>query len=209
MPTVRRARGLTLMDVVLAAALLVLAFLAWLPGRRVESVIAREDAALAVLADLGARLDAFRERAELDRDGDGRGETPPLEILIGGDPGFRASADGTAWEHGGYWFTVLVPGPDRLARRPTGTGPAEPAEATYVLVAWPVDPGHSGMRAYLRTPLDGLLRHAADGYPYGGADAPPVPRTALVQRHSGVLRPVSLRDPKVWVPPRETVDRKR
>ena len=158
------------------------------------------------LREVGERLDARRAAAQIDTDGDGRGETPPIGDVASTADGFRPGADGAASERDGYWFTVLVPGADRLPRRAgTAEVSTDGSEATYVLIAWPVDPGKSGMRAYVRTPLDGLLRHGIDGYPYGGPDAPPAPRHVLVERRAGLLQPVPLRDGEVWVPPRETV----
>ena len=210
MHTRRVARGLTLLDAVLAGSMLVLAWMAWSPGRHIRDVLAAEDVATATLQDLATRVDQHRTGAATDVDGDGMGETPAISVLVSESEGFRPDADGSAWQRDGYWFTLLVPGGDRLPHQPDGTeARADLAEATYVLIAWPVEPGVSGMRAYLRTPLDGVLRHAVDGYPYGGPDKPPAPRVALLERRAGTLRPISLKDGSLWVSPRETLKTSR
>jgi hypothetical protein len=47
-----------------------------------------------------------------------------------------------------------------------------------MIVAWPAEPGVTGMRAYMATP-HGILRHQIDGYPYSGD--PPAPEWPLVR----------------------------
>ncbi len=202
-------RGISTMDVVLVVAVVALGVLTWLPWQRVRGVLAAEDVAMANMHLLDRALQEPRAAARRDLDGDGRGETPPIAAIAAGIDGFEPSADGNAWRRDGYWFTVLVPDHERLPAAPRDDPAlADPAEATYVLIGWPCEPGRSGMRAYLRSPLDGLLRHAVDGYPYGGPDRPPAPRVALVESRSGTLRAVRLKS-GLWVPPRETLREKR
>lgn len=69
------------------------------------------------------------------------------------------------WERGGYFFTTRLPG---LKREPVeSTSPdvvTDFAEVAFLLIAWPVEPGETGMRAY-HTAAYGTLQHAIDGYP--------------------------------------------
>jgi len=208
-PRRHRVRGVTLIDAVLVAALAGLVALAALPAVRVRHALKSEEAVMATVRELSSRIDAFRSAAKRDTDGDGRGEAPPLGDVLTPEDGFVPDPSGRAWQRGGYWYTVLVPGGDRTAAQPSDDpGLADGSETTYLVIAWPVVPGRTGMRAYLRTPGDGLLRHAIDGYPYRGPERPPAPRGLLVERHSGALQAVQLRSDD-WVPPRETVGPRR
>lgn len=201
----RRERGLTLFDGLLLVALLAIVGLVLLPGRRVDGVLAAEEAAIDFSRQLGSRIDAIRAAAARDLDGDGVGEAPPIAEVIEASDGATASSSGTAFRRDGYWYTVLVPGRDRMASQPSDEPRvATRAAVTYVIMAWPVEPGKSGMRAYLRSPHGGLLRHAIDGYPYGGPDRPPAPRVPLVETRGGETQPVLLASDR-WVAPRETV----
>jgi len=198
--------GFTLTDGLVVFALLVLVSMAFVPHLRVRFLLKREDSIAQDLRDLRDRLEEARLTGP-DRDGDGRREYPQLgDALktrsvqfdpVPGQPG--------VFESYGYYFALFFP--DRNRRAVAASDPAVPAdyaEVTFLLIAWPVDPGVSGFRAYLCTPPDGVLRHGIDGYPYGGPEHPPIPRVDLVDLRDG--RPVArtLRDTRTqtWMPPR-------
>ncbi len=205
----QRNVGQTLFDGLLVASLLGVVALVLLPGARVTRVIEAEDKAIAFTREIASRLDAHRAAAERDLDDDGVGETPPIGEIIRPEDGAEPSSGGTAFRKDGYWFTVLVPGGDRMPAQPADTPErAAYAETTYLIAAWPVEPGISGMRAYARTPTDGLLRHAIDGYPYGGPDRPPTPRMPLIGTRGGQPLPLPLASDD-WVAPRENVGRRK
>ncbi len=199
------SRGATLFDTLLLVAGVALVLSVLRLEVAVRHVLGAESAALADLRDLATRVDAYRASAARDLDHDGVGETGPLGDMLGERArAFRRADAANAWRRGGYWFTALVPGRDRTPAPPSDDPAlADLAEAAWLLVAWPVEPGTTGMRAYLRTQHDGLLRHTVDGYPYGGPTRPPFPRVPLARVVAGRLAPASLRDEDAWVSPRE------
>lgn len=205
-----RSRGVTLFDGLLLLTLVATAVLVALPTLHIDSIVAAEDEVGREILDLGERAEAARAAALRDLDGDGQGEAPPLSDVFGSrSVQFQPSPGGAAWSRGGYWFTLLTPGRGGLPAPPNDDPTmADYAEVAYLLVAWPVEPGRSGMRAYLWTPTDGLLRHVVDGYPYGGADRPPQPRESLVVVGTDGLRARRVFVPETdapWRPPRDTI----
>jgi hypothetical protein len=204
----RRDQGLTFFDGLLVASLLAIVGLVWLPSVRVGQVLEAEDRAVDFTRELASRVDDYRAEVKRDLDGDGIGETPPIgDVVVPADDA-RTSPGGISIEKDGYWFTILVPGRDSLPIQPAPeVRLARLSATTYVILAWPVEPGVSGMRAYLRTPHSGLLRHAIDGYPYGDGDRPPPLRAPLVDIRGGTPRPLALAS-DLWVAPRETVKQK-
>lgn len=188
--------------------LALVAVVVW-PRVRVARMLAAEDRVMDKLASLAKEIAAFQSLGSRDADGDGHGEVGTLREVMDEQGHPKAYLDivpGTdVWAptRAGYYIALFVPGPDR---RPAPAGgddvPADHAETMWVLAAWPTEPGRTGMRAYLRTPGDGILRDAVDGYPYGGADRAPVPDVALLSSTPQGLRPEKLRG-KRWVSPRE------
>ena len=111
------------------------------------------------------------------------------------------------WKRGGYYFTVLLP--NRRREPVPALSPevhTDYAEVAELLVAWPADPGTSGMRAYVRWPGGQLLQHAIDGYPY--TRDPPVPDAPLVAVAGGAPRPADRYDREDWRPPVFTTGRR-
>ena len=194
----------------LLVALVGIGLLVVRPAWRVERVLVHEEAAWREVVALSERAEAARRGVVRDLDRDGVGEPPPLGVLVRGEgPRYAPGPGGQAWRCGGYWFALLTPGIDRRAAFPTDEARlADYAEIAYAIVAWPADPGTSGMRAYLWTPADAkVLRHAVDGFPYGGAERPPLPAEPLVGREGGELRARRVHEPGAdspWKPPRES-----
>ena len=196
--------GFTLTDGLIVLALAALVGLAAWPRVRVRSILEREDAIARDLEDLAARIEGARAAAAVDDDGDGRARFPVLDANVLGTRAvqFEPSGDLSAYARHGYWFAMLLPDRRRL---PVGASSpevaAEYADETFWLLAWPIEPGTSGIRAYLFTPLDGVLRHTVDGYPYQGPDRPPAPAAEMLVLKSGRPVPVS-RKSETWRPPR-------
>ena len=144
-------------------------------------LLGNEDEVIANLEDLERREEDHRTRAATDMNFNGKGEYAPLAEVLGTRIAQFERIEGTdIWRRGGYYFTVLVPNRDYL---PVSASSAEVhppyAEIAELLLAWPADPGRSGMRAYARWPGGVLLQHAIDGYPY--SLVPPFPRVPLIQ----------------------------
>jgi hypothetical protein len=201
----RRDQGLTFFDGLLVASLLAIVGLVWLPSLRVGEVLAAEDRAVDFTRELASRVDEYRADARRDLDDDGIGETPRIVDVIVPTGDAHPSPGGISIQRDGYWFTVLGAGRDSMPIEPVDEARlARLSATTYVILAWPVEPGVSGMRAYMRTPHSGLLRHAIDGYPYGDGDRPPPLRAPLIEVRGGTPRPLPLAS-DLWVAPRETV----
>jgi len=184
---------------VAAVAGIVLMFV--VPQARVRALLSSEDEVIVVLADLDKLEEAYRASAKTDRDGDGVGEYAALGDVLGARVGeFRRVGDTDVWRRRGYYYTVLLPDSEYMpvAATDAGVTPAY-AEVAKLVVAWPADPGRTGMRAYARWPGGMLLQHAIDGFPYG--EDPPFPRVALVRRDAKGAHPVERYDRKDWVPP--------
>ncbi len=171
------------------------------PQTRVRGLLANEDEVIADLEDLEQRAEKHRASAATDADGDGKGEYGPLGAALGPRVSEFERIEGTdVWRRGGYYFTVLVP--DRnyhpvAALSPDAQG--DYAEIAELIVAWPAEPGRSGMRAYARWPGGVLLQHAIDGFPYGLE--PPFPRVALIRRDAKGARAAERYDGEDWRPP--------
>jgi hypothetical protein len=175
-----RLRGVTLFDLIAILAVVVIAALVVLPQRRVRHILSNEDRVVEHLRDIEQRLAKHRAGGGRDADKDGVGEYAPLTDILGdAAAAARRVGESDVWEIDGYLYQVMTPGGSK-SPVPAGSAGAVPdyAEAAYIIVAWPAEPGETGMRAYLQTPF-GVLRHQIDGYPYG-ADAP-APDWALVR----------------------------
>lgn len=169
------------MDVVIALALAAIAAIVVVPQRRVGRMMDNEDQIVADLLDVERRLTEHQKKAVRDTDRDGIGEFAPLGEVLGS----RAAAaqrvdDRDVWLLDGYYFAVLTPGP---RREPVLAGSEKAvtdyAEVSYMILAWPAEPGVTGMRAYVETP-HGVLQHQIDGYPYSlDPPAPDWPMVAL------------------------------
>lgn len=175
-------RGASLMDGLLLACLACLVAAVALPHFRIGRLLRREGRIAEAVEALSNALLEARARAVQDADGDGSGEFPPLTSILGPGRIELEPVEGTSvHEYAGYYFALLLP--DLRGDPVPDTSPAvhtDYAEFACVLTAWPVERGTTGMRAYCWRPADGLLKHAVDGYPYGGADRPIVPDGPLV-----------------------------
>lgn len=170
-------RGITALDGILVLSLAAAAAIVVVPQRRVDRILDHEDEIVADLRDLDRRLAEHQKAARRDADRDGVGEYPPLDEVIGSRDA-RKLTDTGIWELDGYRFAVMTPGPRKLpVLAGTPGAPTDWAELSYLIVAWPAEPGVTGMRAYCRTP-GGVLVHQIDGYPYG--DAPPHPEWTMI-----------------------------
>jgi hypothetical protein len=190
----------TAFDVLLVLALGALAALVLLPERQVRRVLAGEDRAVEDLVDLDRRLRDHQRASARDDDRDGVGEFAPLTEALGARrDDARRVGDTDVWVLGGYRFAVLVPGARKLPVL-AGTPEAVPdyAEVAYLLVAWPEEPGTSGMRAYASTP-SGILQHQIDGYPYG--DRPPFPDAPMIAVEGARIRRADRYAGKDWAAP--------
>lgn len=176
-----RFRGVTLTDILLAAGLLGLAAVFVGPYLRVRSVLRSEDRVAEQVVALADALERHREAGTDDTDEDGVGEYPFLDAVLDHLPDARPTEREGVWISEGYHYAVLLPGVDRTPVLPGAARvPPDLAEVAFVLVAWPVDYGADGMRAYAYRPADGLLLHAIDGYPY--TDRPPLIDGVWIER---------------------------
>ncbi len=170
-----------MIDVLIVVAVVALTLMIARPTRHVRGLIDAETRTLKEMAELTSRLEAHRNAVLTDTDDDGVGEFAALgAVLAERTSQFEQVGDTDVWSRGGYYFTVRLPGPKRQplpAADPSVV--ADFAEVAYLLIAWPTEPGETGMRAY-HTAVYGTLQHAVDGYPYGGADRPPVPPIKMV-----------------------------
>lgn len=184
---------------VVALAAIVLMML--LPQSRVRGLLASEDEVIVVLADLDKLEDAYRAAGKRDRDKNGVGEYAPLGDVLGARAREFEQVEGSdVWRRRGYYYTVLVPDSEYMPVAATDPrAPPAYAEVAKLIVAWPADPGRTGMRAYARWPGGVLLQHAIDGFPY--AEDPPFPRVALVRRDAKGPHPVEKYDRKDWQSP--------
>lgn len=201
----RRERGLTIMDLLLAVGLAALALSVLMPQKRLGRILKSERRLSQRLTELGLALQTARIAKVRDLDGDGVGEYPPLGALAPGAVADLEAVPGTGTHHIPGWYIELLL-PDRRFQPVSAGDPdvsVDAAEVACLLIAWPESPGESGMRAYCWTPADGLLKHTVDGYPYGGADDPPSPRRALVERVGTDLSAAHLAGPadSRWVHP--------
>jgi hypothetical protein len=173
-------RGLTLLDAVTLIALGAIAAIVAVPRSRVRSLMENEDRVVADLRVLAERIVADQRTGRRDADGDGVGEFAPLGEVLGdlAPAAQRAEPDGV-WVLHGYRFASMTPGPRRLPVLAGAEGAsADHAEAAWAVLAWPDEPGVTGMRAYAATP-HGILQHQIDGYPYD-AGPPPLEWTMVV-----------------------------
>jgi hypothetical protein len=197
----RGAARLSMIDAVSLVALAVIVVMIVVPQARVRGLLRNEDAVIADLADIEKREDAHRAAGTTDADHDGRGEYASLAQVLGDRAANFERIEGTdVWRRHGYYFTVLLP--DREKRAVAAGSPevyADYAEVAELLVAWPAEPGRSGMRAYCRWPGGVLLQHAVDGYPY--SREPPVPNAFLVANDANGPRPADRYDHDDWRPP--------
>ena len=184
-----------------AAAVAAIVLMVLLPQQRVRALLSSEDEVIVVLADLDKLEEAYRASAKRDRDGDGAGEYGPLGDVLGARAAEFQQVEGTdVWRRRGYSYTVLVPDSEYLPVPATDPrAPPEYAEVAKLIVAWPEDPGRTGMRAYARWPGGVLLQHGIDGFPYG--EDPPFPRVALVKRDAKGAHAIEKYDRKDWAPP--------
>lgn len=192
---------MTLVDVLTVAAGAVLALVLVLPQARVRALLGNEDEVIADLADLERRAEAHKASNATDRDANGRGEYGPLAAILGTRAVQFERLEGTdVYRRGGYYFTVLLPDAYYLPV-PAQSADVKPefAEVSELIVAWPADPGRSGMRAYARWPGGVLLQHAIDGFPYTAS--PPFPRVPLVRRDAKGIRIADRYAFEDWKPP--------
>lgn len=194
----------TVVDVMTIVAIAGIVLMLVLPRARVRGLLSSEDEVIVVLADLDKLEDAHRAAAKTDRDKDGVGEYAPLGDVLGARASEFERVEGTdVWRRRGYYYTVLVPDDEYMPVAATDPrAPAAYAEIAMLLVAWPADPGRTGMRAYARWPGGLLLQHGIDGFPYG--EDPPFPRVALVRRDAMGAHPAERYDRKDWTPPQFT-----
>lgn len=191
----------SVVDAITLAALVTVGLVIVVPRIRVRGLLDNEDAVIAVLEDLERLEEAHRASAATDADKDGRGEYAALsDVLSPESPGFERIEGTDIWRREGYYYTVLLPDRDKRAIAATSLAVhADHAEVAELLVAWPIDPGHTGMRAYCRWPGGILLQHAVDGYPY--ARDPPVPNAFLVARDAGGPRAADRYSGEDWRSP--------
>lgn len=182
-----RARGFGLFDLLLLLLLATLVAVVVLPAQNVQRILDREDRAVALLTEIERRLRDHQRSGARDLDRDGTGEFAPLTDVLGPlRERARRIGETDVWVLDGYRFAVLVPGPNRRPV-PAASPDAVPdaAEIAFLVVAWPLSPGVTGMRAYAATP-HGLLQHQIDGFPYG--DTPPYPDAPMVVPDGARLR---------------------
>ncbi len=210
-PTNRRgARGMTMIDAAVVLVLVVLAAIVIVPQSNVRRMARAENAVIDLLTQLDRRIEEYRRSGATDADRDGRGEYASLAEILRDAPDRDeyVRIEGTdVWERSGWYFAVLLP--DREKNAVAATAPqvhVDYAEVAKLLVAWPAQPGVTGMRAYARWPGGTLLQHSIDGYPY--TRTPPVPHAPLVRIDAGVAAPADRYDGDDWNPPVFSVTRR-
>lgn len=201
MRTQRGRLPLSLIDAISLTALAGIVLFIVLPQRRVRGLLRNEDDIIQYLGDLERREEAHRAAHRTDADHDGKGEYGPLGDVLGPVRAQYDRIEGTdIWRRDGYYFTVLLP---NLDKRPVSALAPEVhpdyAEIAMLLVAWPAEPGRTGMRAYAIWPGGQLLQHAIDGYPY--SRDPPAPGAPLIQYANGTPKPADRYDYKDWGSP--------
>jgi hypothetical protein len=193
---------LTAIDVLTLVAVIGLVLLVVVPQSRVRGLLDNEDVVIADLADIERREEAHRASGKTDADRNGRGEYAALGTVLGDREGEFQRIEGTdVWRRGGYYFTVLLP--DNYYLPVAASAPqVSPkfAEVAKLIVAWPAEPGRTGMRAYARWPDGTLFQHGIDGYPYSAES--PFPKVPLVQSDAKGPRPADRYDREDWLPPR-------
>lgn len=201
-----RSRPITLTDTLLAVGLLGLAAVFVGPYLGVRSILRAEDRVAERVAELGRRMVVARDNGGRDSDGDGIAEFPFLDALVANDPFYEPTDIPGIYRYDGYYYAALLPNAQRTAVLPEDDDvSADLAEIAFAVVAWPVQYGDGGMRAYAFRQADGLLLHAIDGFPYGRR--PPTLDGVWIERRDGawVERPYrathSERN-RAWVSPR-------
>ena len=191
----------TVIDAIAIAAVCVIALMLYIPQVRVRHLLDNEDEVIDDLADIERREEAHRAAAATDANRNGKGEFAPLGEVLGPRLGEFQRIEGTdIWSRGGYYFTVLLP--DREYHQVSATSPdvfPGYAEVAELIVAWPANPGRTGMRAYARWPDGILLQHAIDGFPYTLES--PFPRVELVRVDAKGPSPADRYDGEDWRPP--------
>ncbi len=201
-PADPRRGGFSLVDLLILVVVAVLVAAVVLPRRRVDGIVRAENRAIAQLATIVELLEVHQAEAKTDEDRDGVGEFSDLGRVLGRGRADFTRVEGTdTWERDGFYYTVLLAGPEKSPVPATsGMVVADFAEIAYLVVAWPARPGVSGMRAYARRP-DGLLQHTIDGYPYGGADEPPLPPGDMIRGRRESPEAAPRQDSETWAPP--------
>jgi hypothetical protein len=192
---------LSLVDFLSLTAICGIALAIVLPQHRVRGLLGNEDRAIAALEELERHEEDHRAKALTDADSDGHGEYASLPaVLAGGAPKFERVEGTELLRRDGYYFAALLPDREKKPVPATsGTVWTDYAEVAEFLVAWPAQPGVTGMRAYARWPGGQLLQHAIDGYPY--SRDPPAPDAPIIAIAGGVARPADRYDRDDWRPP--------
>lgn len=196
---------ITAVDMISVAAIAVVAALIAIPRAEVARMMDREDQVILDLNDFARRLEEQRRTGKPDADGDGRAEYAPLETILGSRREQAVQVSPGIWSIDGYRFAVMLPGG---LRRPVLAGTdlvhTDYAELAWMIVAWPAEPGVTGMRAYAVTTY-GLLLHQIDGYPYG--DSPPYPDGPMVVPDGERMRRIESYRGEDWRAPLRAVGR--
>jgi type II secretory pathway pseudopilin PulG len=157
----RRAAGLTRIEALLTASILLLLGAVSYPRWRGKSLARKEAAAVKILSAIAAAAKARASAEGLPPDSIGALDVPRLR-------GAWAPAEGIL-EAEGYLF--------RLTQRPRPEGAASAPAAGYVILAWPLEYGRSGNAAF-------WMDETGTGYEtrngrrrYGGLESP-LPVTA-------------------------------
>lgn len=193
----RRARAMTLIELMVVVALVALLAAVAVPGLRRARISASEAGAIALLHRIAAAQEAFRQDVRADQDGDGLGEYGYLRELTGevaprgGTPDRprRAYLDaslsfvgGVAYADG-YCVLVYLPTPDEPAPEteapPARRDAADLQEQRFVAYAWPVERGTTGNRAYVIDQRGQLFASTNRQARYSGAARRPAATAAF------------------------------
>jgi hypothetical protein len=155
------SRGFTLFDIAFALLLLTIVGMIAIPGAldriRIEDE-ARAVSAVQWVAAAQAWLRTAPAGVAVDRDGDGETEYGFLPDLLRaaprdgawGEPPFEGDPGEDLLRVPGFYVAILLPGPEGEPVLPSRATTVEPdfAEKVFAVIAWPVEAGKTGYRAY-------------------------------------------------------------
>jgi len=190
------SRGFTLFDIAFVLLLLTVAAMIAVPGAldRIRIVDeARAVTAVQWIAAAQAHLLASPAGTALDRDGDGRPEYGYLPDLLRsaptdgpwGPPPFETDTDKDILSLPGFYVAILLPGPDGeplLRSRGERVDP-DFAEKIFAAVAWPMEAGRTGYRAYYVNHDLLTYDHVNEDGFLSGPGLPPLPSAVLCTRN--------------------------
>jgi len=207
------SRGFTLFDIAFVLLLLTVLGMVAIPGALDRVRIADEARAISALQWIAAAQARLRDApagTAIDRDRDGQAEYAFLPDLVRATPTNGAwgpspvpkDTDKDIFRLPGFYLAVLLAGPSGEPLLPSQAARVEAdfAERTFAAVAWPIEAGRTGYRAY-------YVDHGLLAYEHPNADdeisgryVPALPAAVMASRNprNGAVLPPSAPSPP-WV----------